>query len=128
VQARTAAMAGMALFLPLSLAGYLMPSGATAAALALISVACFAHMAWGTNSLTLHTDLFPRDRVATVMGITGAAGSIGGILAGQTVGLLVDRWGTYLPVFLVTACLHPLAAAILVFGLRSPGRAGAGRG
>jgi 7-keto-8-aminopelargonate synthetase-like enzyme len=56
------------------------------------------------------------------MGVTGAAGSIGGIIAGQLMGGLVDHLGTYLPVFITTACLHPLAATIVYIGLKKGDR------
>lgn len=118
VTARRRCMLGFACLMTLTLAGFAMPPGAPLAALALFSVATFGHMAWGTNQLTLHSDLFPEERVATIMGVTGAAGSIGGIIAGYLMGRLVDDLGTYLPVFITTACLHPLAATIVYYGLR----------
>jgi len=122
VTARRRCMLGFASLMVLTLAGFLVPLNAPFLALALFSVATFGHMAWGTNQLTLHSDLFPEERVATIMGITGAAGAIGGIIAGQLMGGLVDRMGTYLPVFITTACLHPLAATIVYCSLRKGGR------
>lgn len=119
VRARTRCMAAFAMLLPACLAGYFAPAEAPWLAVLLISVATFGHMAWGTNSLTLHSDLFPTHTVATFMGITGAAGSIGGIVAQQAVGALVDLSGTYLPVFVAAACCHPVAAVVLLVGLRS---------
>lgn len=118
-RARCVSMFGFALLMTASLAGFLMPSGAPYLALALFSLATFGHMAWGANSLTLHSDLFPASRVATIMGITGAAGSMGGVVAALIVGKLVDDFHSYAPVFITTACLHPLAAIILVLGLRN---------
>src|SRR5690606_36345328 len=117
-QARSISMFGFAILMTASLAGYLMPPNAPLLALALFSLATFGHMAWGTNSLTLHSDLFPASRVATIMGITGAAGSLGGVAAGALVGPLVDYFGNFAPVFITTACLHPLAAVIILVGLR----------
>jgi ACS family hexuronate transporter-like MFS transporter len=113
IPTRKRCMVAFACLLPASLIGYLMPAGADTAAVAFLSLACFGHMAWGSNFLTLHSDVFPRHTVASIMGLSGAAGSIGGILAGQTVGILVDRTGTYLRVFIATSCLHPLAAMFL---------------
>jgi ACS family hexuronate transporter-like MFS transporter len=122
IAARRWCMLGFASLMTLTLAGFAAPSGQPYLALALFSIATFGHMAWGTNQLTLHSDLFPEERVATIMGITGAAGSIGGIIAGQSMGGLVDQLGTYLPVFITTACLHPLAGALVFVGLRKSGR------
>jgi ACS family hexuronate transporter-like MFS transporter len=112
VRARLVGMACGASLLPFALAGYLMPAHASLAALALVSVATFGHMLWGSNFLTLHSDLFPPACTASIIGISGAAGSLGGVAAQQTVGPLVDRTHSYLPVFLLIACLHPLAALI----------------
>jgi ACS family hexuronate transporter-like MFS transporter len=112
-RARKTCMLVFAFLLPACLVGYLMPPTASIIALALCSVATFGHMAWGTNELTLHSDLFPTNCLATIMGITGAAGAIGGIIAQQSVGFLVDKTGTYLPVFVVAACLHPIAGLIV---------------
>jgi MFS transporter, ACS family, hexuronate transporter len=117
VPARTGCMVAFALLLPCSLVGFLMPD--PLAALALISVATFGHMAWGTNSLTLHADLYPAHSVGTMMGITGAAGALGGIAVQMALGQALDLTHSYFYVFLTTACLHPIAALIVSFGLRS---------
>lgn len=116
-RARQVLMTAMALLMPLSLVGYLVPREQSALALALCSIATFAHMAWGTNLLTLHSDLFPRTSIATVMGITGAAGSVGGVIAGLVVGPLVDSTRSFLPVFVATAVCHPAASVVLALGM-----------
>jgi ACS family hexuronate transporter-like MFS transporter len=119
VRARSISMFSFALLMVLTLVGFLVPKDAPFLALALFSIATFGHMAWGTNQLTLHSDLFPEERVATIMGLTGAAGSLGGVVSGTVVGALVDRMGgSYLPVFICTAVLHPLAATLVL--LRVP--------
>lgn len=112
--ARARCMFGFALLLPASLAAYSLPQGEQALAVVLFSVATFGHMAWGANSLTLHGDLFPANCVATVMGLTGAAGALGGVVAQQALAPWVDRLGHYGPVFVATACLHPLAATLIL--------------
>ncbi|MCC2672494.1 MAG: major facilitator superfamily 1, partial [Armatimonadetes bacterium] len=114
-QARSVSMFSFALLMVFTLVGFLVPANAPYWALACFSIATFGHMAWGTNQLTLHSDLFPEERVATIMGITGAAGSLGGVVSGTVVGLLVDRMGgSYLPVFICTAALHPIAATLVL--------------
>lgn len=117
VSARTSCMVAFALLLPCSLAGFFTP--APLGALALISIATFGHMAWGTNSLTLHADLYPAHSVGTMMGITGAAGALAGIGVQMLLGWSLDLTHSYFHVFLTTACLHPLAALVVRFGLRS---------
>ncbi len=111
---RKVLMTAFAALLPFSLLGYWMPAEFPFVALAAFSVATFGHMAYGANSLSLHADLYPPHAVATMMGISGAAGSLGGVVAGAVIGPLVDSTHTYLPVFVTTAVLHPLAAVILL--------------
>ena len=62
-----------------------MPTGVIAAfagnpwiAIALISVSTSAHQGWSANVFTLTSDIFPKKDVATVVGIGGCAGAIGG--------------------------------------------------
>jgi ACS family hexuronate transporter-like MFS transporter len=117
LKARTGAMFGFALLMPASLAAFYIPPDQPMLAVALFSVAAFGHMAWGANSLTLHSDLFPPASVATIMGISGAAGSLGGVAAGAIVGPLVDQVGSYLPVFVATTVLHPVSAVLVVVAL-----------
>jgi len=118
IAARTRSMFVFALLMTASLAGYLVPADMPFVALGLFSLATFGHMAWGANSLTLHSDLFPASRVATIMGITGAAGSLFAVAVNGIVGPLTDHFGNDAPVFIATGCLHPLAAVIIIVGLR----------
>jgi MFS transporter, ACS family, hexuronate transporter len=89
------------------------------AALSLISVAVWGYAAWSTMGLTLPSDLFPRNVVATVTGLSGLAAGLVGALFTLCTGVIVDRF-SYNPVF-VAAGLLPLAATACVFLLiRSP--------
>jgi ACS family hexuronate transporter-like MFS transporter len=116
LKARTTCMFVGACFLPGSLAAFFMPDGSTALILFFFGCAYFGHMFWGTNQLTCHQDLFGARRVATAMGFTGAAGAIGGAVAQYVLGPYVDKIG-YLPLFTMTAVLHPIAATIAYVGL-----------
>lgn len=114
--ARTACMLGFALLLPCTLLGFWAP--APLLALGLISVGTFGHMAWGTNQLTLHSDLYPAHSVGTMMGVTGAAGALAGVGVQMLLGLSVDATHSYFILFLTTACLHPLAALLVRIRIR----------
>lgn len=61
-------------------------------AVALISLAVAVHQAWATNIFTLASDLFPKTMVSSVVGISGMAGAIGGILFPMLVGHLLDSY------------------------------------
>ncbi len=90
-------------------------------ALVLISVAVWGYAAWSTMGLTLPSDLFPQDVVATVTGLSGLAAGLVGTLFTMAVGVTVDRF-SYEPAFLAAGCM-PLAATACVFLLIRPRQA-----
>ena len=87
-------------------------TASSALALALICFGLFAIQVKGSVFFTLPTDLFPADRVATVWGVFGAVGSLGGSLLGLLAGYLIQEAG-YESVFLLIASLHLLSALLL---------------
>ncbi|MBI0477140.1 MFS transporter [Sphingomonas sp. MA1305] len=82
-------------------------------AVLLIGLATAAHQAFSANLLTLPSDLFPRAGVASVVGIGGTAGAIGGMLIAKFVGYVLDVSGSYTPIFAVAASAYLLALAAL---------------
>jgi len=80
-------------------------------AVALIGLATAGHQGWSANLFTLASDLFPRNAVASVVGIGGFAGAVGGMLISTFVGLLLQATGSYLPVFFIAASAYLLALA-----------------
>lgn len=61
-------------------------------AVALIGLAAAAHQAWSANLFTTVSDMFPKRAVASVVGLGGMAGSVGGILFPPYAGRLLDRF------------------------------------
>jgi ACS family hexuronate transporter-like MFS transporter len=57
-----------------------------------IGIACAAHQAWSANIFTTVSDMFPKKAVASVTGIGGMSGAIGGILVSQSAGLLLKHF------------------------------------
>lgn len=84
-----------------------------ARALCVISIVTFAYSCWAANVLTLPSDLFPTQQIATVVGFSGTAAGAGSILVMLLVGLLVDRV-SYLPALIGISCL-PLLALLCGF-------------
>lgn len=84
-------------------------------ALTLICVALWGFASWSTMGLTLPSDLFPHDVVATVTGLSGLAAGLVGAVFTYLVGILVDRF-SYRPAFVIAGLL-PLAATVSVFVL-----------
>lgn len=58
----------------------------------LIGIGAAAHQAWSANLFTTVSDMFPKKATASVVGIGGMAGGIGGFLIGKTGGWLFDSY------------------------------------
>jgi ACS family hexuronate transporter-like MFS transporter len=89
------------------------------AALALICFALWGYASWSTMGLTLPSDLFPQDVVATVTGLSGLAAGLVGVGFTFVVGILVDRF-SYAPAFMMAGLLPLLATACLILLVRAP--------
>ncbi|MDI1319704.1 MAG: MFS transporter [bacterium] len=61
-------------------------------AVATIAIACSAHQAWSANMFTTASDMFPKKAVASVTGIGGMAGAVGGILIARVAGLVLQHF------------------------------------
>ena len=57
-----------------------------------IAIACAAHQAWSCNIFTTVSDMFPKKTVASVTGLGGMAGAVGGILIARAAGLLLKHY------------------------------------
>jgi ACS family hexuronate transporter-like MFS transporter len=91
-------------------------SGVTAFT-ALISLALMGHGAWFTNAMTMPSDIAPRGLVASLYGITAMGGGLGGVIATEATGVVVDRFDSFVPVFVAAGMLPALAtAAMLLLG------------
>ena len=82
-------------------------------ALALISAATFAYSCWATNVLSLPADLFPSSVVASVSGMSGTGGALGGMLVTLITGALLDRF-SYTPVFIMVGFMAVAAGSVLL--------------
>ncbi|MFD2553421.1 MFS transporter [Sphingobacterium tabacisoli] len=58
----------------------------------LIGIGTSAHQAWSANIFTTVSDMFPRRAVASVVGIGGMAGGVGGALITKLGGYLFDHY------------------------------------
>ena len=58
----------------------------------IIGFAASAHQAWSANIFTIVSDMFPKKTVASVTGIGGMAGAVGGILIAWLAGMLFDKY------------------------------------
>ena len=57
-----------------------------------IGLAGAAHQAWSANLYTTASDMFPKRAVASLTGLGGAAGSLGGMIFPLVTGAVLDRF------------------------------------
>jgi MFS transporter, ACS family, hexuronate transporter len=81
-------------------------------AIGLLSLAGFAHQTLSVTVITMASDLFKRNEVATVAGMAGTCGNAGVLIFSLVMGVLVARIG-YTPFFVGLAALDVLGAVIL---------------
>jgi ACS family hexuronate transporter-like MFS transporter len=82
-------------------------------AVGLVSLAAAAHQGWSANVFTLTSDMFPRRAVGSVVGFGGMAGAVGGMLISVVVGEILQRTGSYVPIFFLAGFTY-LAALVMV--------------
>lgn len=83
------------------------------AAVAIIGLATAAHQAFSCNLSTLPSDVFPRNAVASVVGIGGTAGAVGGMLMSQAVGWVLQTVHSYTPIFVVAGSTYLVALGVV---------------
>jgi ACS family hexuronate transporter-like MFS transporter len=81
-------------------------------AVALLSLAGFAHQTLSVTVITMASDLFKRNEVATVAGMAGTCGNAGVLLFSLLMGALVTQVG-YTPFFVGLAALDLVGAVVL---------------
>jgi len=84
-------------------------------ALLFFGLAMLGHQCWSSLIQTVVADIFPAASVATVSGLVGCAGSLGGLLFNLVIGQMLAAQGSYAPVFTVSGLLHPLAFLVLIY-------------
>jgi ACS family hexuronate transporter-like MFS transporter len=82
-------------------------------AVALIGLATAAHQGWSANIFTMVSDTFPRRAVASVVGIGGFGGAVGGMLIATFTGLVLQFTGSYVPMFVLAGSAYLLALLII---------------
>ena len=117
-RARLRLLTVVALFAPCAM---LIPfSHHVAVVIGLFCVVAAVCQIWLFNVTTLVADIIPRTSVASVLGIAGSFGALGGLLSSKLIGMFVGSLG-FTPVFLALGCFHLVAAAMLQYFLK-PGR------
>ena len=88
-------------------------------AVLLIGLAASAHQAWSANLYTTVSDMFPKSAVASVIGLGGMAGSLGGMWFPKLTGRLLDTFkaahnikGGYAILFAICASAYLVAFGV----------------
>ena len=88
-------------------------------AVGIVSIAAAAHQWWSCNLFTLSSDMFPRRAVATVVGLGGFAGAMGGVGFQKLTGRILQADPTaYGRIFLM--CGLAYVSALFVIHLLAP--------
>ncbi len=110
-RARIALLVAVGCIAPLgALVGFL-PTAATA--IALTCLIAFLTQCWATNTSALTADTFAPAETGTVAGMMGTAGSLGGVLFTQLLGIAIGAFG-YSSAFVLGAIMHPIAATLVL--------------
>jgi len=77
-------------------------------AVLLVGLATAAHQAWSANLFASVADAIPERHLATVIGIGGTSGALGGMLVAQGVGRVLESTGSYTSVFIACSSMYLL--------------------
>ena len=75
-------------------------------AVALIAFAAGGHQGWASNIFTIVSDIYPKEAVGSIIGLSGFAGAIGGALSATLIGILLEKTGSYFLVFLLASSVY----------------------
>ena len=83
-------------------------------AIVLFSIAFFGQQSWSTLVMIVPTDLFPRHIVASVAGLVGFGGAMGGIVSNLMAGRMLDLGMGYGTVFAIMGMCHVTAFVLIL--------------
>jgi ACS family hexuronate transporter-like MFS transporter len=87
-------------------------------AVGLISLAAAGHQGWASNIFTIVSDIYPKNAVGSMIGLSGFLGAVGGALSASFVGILLEGTGSYFLIFLVASSVYLLNWIILKASIR----------
>ena len=83
-------------------------------AVSIVAVAAASHQWWSANLFTTASDMFPRAAVASIVGIGGFAGAMGGMLFQRATGRILEATNNnYTIIFLICGLAYVTALAII---------------
>ena len=115
IRARFATLLGVALLAPFGV--FIGSVESTVGAIVITCMITFLCQAWSTVIATLSTEVSAPSERATVLGLMGTAGSLGGLLFAQLLGFTIGKFG-YSSAFAMAAVMHPVGFIILFVQFR----------
>ncbi len=82
-------------------------------AIGLMALLMLAHGFWITNYITAISDVFGRYATSTVVGLSGTAGAVSGMILNPFIGYIIATY-SYSPLWIVSGLMYPLAFIILM--------------
>jgi ACS family hexuronate transporter-like MFS transporter len=79
----------------------------------LLGLATAAHQGFSANLFTLPSDTFPTKAVASVVGIGGMAGAVGGMLFAKIIGYFLQVTGSYTVPFAIVGTAYLIALGVI---------------
>ena len=113
--ARKVALGASAAVMPLIIFVTVVP---TEMAIVLFSIAFFGQQSWSTLVMIVPTDLFPRRIVASVAGLVGFGGAMGGVVFNLVAGRILDSGLGYGVVFSIVGTFHVIAFVVILLTIR----------
>jgi ACS family hexuronate transporter-like MFS transporter len=83
-------------------------------AIALMALFMFAHGFWITNYITAISDMFGQKATSTVVGLSGTAGAVSGLLLNPLMGVVIQQY-SYRPLWIASGLLYPLAFVLFIW-------------
>jgi MFS transporter, ACS family, hexuronate transporter len=94
----------------------------TSLAIVLFSIAFFGQQSWSTLVMIVPTDLFGRRIVASVAGLVGFGGAMGGVVFNLVVGRILDSGLGYGTVFGIVGTFHVIAFVVILLTIPAIGQ------
>jgi ACS family hexuronate transporter-like MFS transporter len=113
---RKAALGASAALMPLIVFVTYAP---TSLAIVLFSIAFFGQQSWSTLVMIVPTDLFGPRIVASVAGLVGFGGAMGGVVFNLVVGRILDSGLGYGTVFGIVGTFHVIAFVVILVTIPS---------
>jgi len=72
----------------------------------LIAFAAAGHQGWASNIFSIISDIYPKNAVGSMMGLSGFAGAVGGALSASFIGLILNTTNSYFLIFTFASAMY----------------------